>query len=133
MDLSVARRLSNGIIESITVQKQFDEEETQALHEQHSNQTLAVNKKQDQFKDLKKEWSDEIKDLKKEASGTLSNIAKGFEEQEVECCVVPNPESKEMDYVDNTTGEIHYRRKMTRKERQMHIQEEIVSQMRKLG
>lgn len=133
MDLSIARQLSNGVLETITVQKEFNEEEMQALHEQHSNQTLAINRKDEKFKDVKAEWSAEIKELKKEASDTLVNISKGYQELEVECCVVPNPEAKEMDYVDNNTGEIHYRRKMTREERQMHINEEIVTQMRKVS
>ena len=130
-DINIAKTLSENKRETISIQKQFTDEEIVGLKDEL---TLGLSKyklTEAEFKEIAADWKSQLKELKQETDEILENIEMKFEFVDVECFEMPDLDNDMILYVDCKTGEVHQSRNMTHKEKQLNFSQ--VSNMREVS
>lgn len=103
------------------IRKDFTEEEKTGLSQRFGDLFLDYQAREIEVKEEIKELNAEVKMKKTTAMETLKKLKAGFEEVHVECDMIPDYDKGMMNYVDPSTGEIHFSRRLLPEERQMNI------------
>lgn len=103
------------------VKHTFTSTERRQLREKVSDLLVQIGLKQDEKKAVAKQFGSEIESLTVDMHDANARARDGFEMRPVECTVVSNFESLEIEYVAVESGEVVQRRPMTPQEKQTSI------------
>ena len=130
-DINIAKTLSENKRETISIQKQFTDEEIVGLKDELTLGLSKYKSTEAEFKEIAADWKSQLKELKQETDEILENIEMKFEFVDVECFEMPDLDNDMILYVDCKTGEVHQSRNMTHKEKQLNFSQ--VSNMREVS
>ena len=117
----LAKEMSDNKVEKLNVPKYYTDDELLGLKDEHAYKSYELLKKQEEFKDIAKEWKDEIKEIKAVTEDLTKKIHDKFEYQDRDCFVTPDFQEMTISHIDTETGKVYSKRQMTPKERQLTV------------
>lgn len=96
------------------------EEDRQALADQIAEITVHQHVSDEEFANVKREYTEQKKDRTKDLKKYVQTLRRGYEERQTHCFIIPNHADHMMETYDHR-GVLVERRRMRPEERQLHI------------